>query len=40
MKIEDQWFLEGLGRQYMLMKIHFKFEGSLRRKNAEKKDKN
>jgi len=37
MKIEDKWFLEGLCRQYKLKKIHFKFQGISRRKNARKK---
>lgn len=30
MKIEDQWFIEGLWRQYKLKNIHFKFQGISR----------
>jgi len=39
MKIEDQWFLEGLGRQYKVKKIHFNFQGIARWKNARKRTK-
>jgi len=40
MKIEDQWFLEGILRHYKMIIIHFKFQSIARRKNARKWDEN
>jgi len=37
MKIEVQWFLEGIWRQYKMKKIHLKFQGITRWKNAWKR---
>jgi hypothetical protein len=35
-RIEDQWFLEGIWRQYTVKKIMLKFQGNARWKNASK----
>jgi len=40
MKIEVQWFLEGIWRQYKVKNIHLKFQCIARRKNAWKMVKN
>jgi len=40
MKIEVQWFLEGIWTQYKVKTIHLKFQGITRRKNTWKSVKN
>jgi len=40
MKIEVQWFLEGIWRKYKVKKIHLKFQGITKRKNAWKRVEN